>query len=77
MYILDKTHVKKEIIHNLKNTDFSKDLECYTVNEKELYNFLVHYKNKAIANRNAKVKTSKNKNNVKSKTAKSKLKLQL
>ena len=77
LYILDKTRVKKEIIHNLKNTDFSKDLECYTVNEKELYNFLVHYKNKAIANRNAKVKTSKNKNNVKSKTAKSKLKLQL
>ena len=79
LYILDKTRVKKEIIHNLKITDFAKGLECYSINEKELYNFLLHYKNKAIANRNAKAKTSKikNKSNVKSKTAKSKLKLQL
>ena len=54
LYVVNKNLVTKEniTVDKLRNTGFKHDLECYTVNEKELYDLLLHYKNKAVANRN-------------------------
>ena len=61
LYVVKKGLVKKEI-PNLKNTDFAKEMECYSVNENILCDFLIHYKNKAVvnnANKNKKLRTQK------------------
>ena len=65
LYVVNKNLVNASVIHKLHKSGFKNELQCYALNEKELYNFLVHYKNKAVSNR----ATTKNipKNNTTSK----------
>jgi len=79
LFLLDKSRLKE--IHKIHNSDFGNEYECYTMNERELYKFLFHYKNKAIENRDTKAKTLKtklkSKSKIKSNTSKNKLKRQI
>lgn len=70
LYIVNINLVNKEnlTVEKLRKTDFKHDLECYTVNEKELYDFLLHYKHKAIATNKATQKKNANKANTKKNT---------
>ena len=62
LYVVNKNLVSIEYIKKLHKTGFKNELRCYDLNEKELYNFLVHYKNKAVTNTQTKV-SKKNVNN--------------
>jgi len=72
LYVVEKNLVNKEnlTLEKLRKTDFKHDLECYTVNENELYDFLLHYKHKAVTNRNTTQKKNANKANTKKNTNK-------
>jgi hypothetical protein len=59
LYVVNKNLVNIDNIKKLHKTGFKNELKCYNINEKELYNFLVHYKNKAVTNAS---KTHKNVN---------------
>lgn len=62
LYVVNKNLVNIEYIKKLHTSGFKNELQCYQLNEKELYNFLVHYKNKAVTNTQIKV-SKKNVNN--------------
>ena len=59
LYVVNKNLVNANVIHKLHKSGFKNELQCYDLNEKELYNFLIHYKNKAVVNQNLKSKTNK------------------
>ena len=44
LFLLDKTRIKE--INKIHNSDFKNELECYSINENILHDFLFHYKNK-------------------------------
>ena len=64
LYVVNTNMVNANVIHQLHKFGFKNELQCYDLNEKELYNFLIHYKNKAVINKNVhktnKTKTNKN-----------------
>jgi nucleoside diphosphate kinase len=72
LFVVNKNLVNATVIHKLNTSGFKNELQCYHLNEKELYNFLAHYKNKAVVNQNLKNKTNKAvvNQNLKSKTKK-------
>jgi hypothetical protein len=72
LYVINTNLVNKEnlTVEKLRKTDFKAELECYTVNEKELYDFLLHYKHKVVANRNATNNVTQKKNVNKANTKK-------
>ena len=65
LYVVNKSLITQEIIHKLHTSGFKNELQCYHLNEKELYNILVHYKNKAVVNQNLKSKKVKSKSKTK------------
>ena len=70
LYVLDKNVVNENVIRKLHKSGFKNELQCYDLNEKELYHFLIHYEHKAFTNEmpnknmhqtvKVKVKTNKN-----------------
>jgi hypothetical protein len=68
LYVVNNNLVNIDNIKKLHKTGFENELKCYDLNEKELYNFLLHYKNKAVVNQNLKIQKPKNTKNVKVKS---------
>jgi hypothetical protein len=70
LYVLDKNVVNENVIRKLHKSGFKNELQCYDLNEKELYQFLIHYEHKAFTNempnknvhQSVKVKVKANKN---------------
>jgi len=60
LYVVNNNLVNIDNIKKLHKTGFENELKCYHLNEKELYNFLLHYKNKAVVNAELKVTPKKN-----------------
>jgi len=50
LYVLDKNVVNENVIRKLHKSGFKNELQCYDLNEKELYQFLIHYEHKAFTN---------------------------